>query len=124
MTGLNYYQFIKLIADDFKVSLTREYTLRMPSPIPCIKKFVRGRSANVRCFDGTSEQPFMATNQQRNACAIVKATELRVTYFKTLDFLIQETGAKLQTKNVRICEGGGWHSEGTRYIYKNFYWEN
>lgn len=124
MKALNYYQFIQRIADDFNVPLTREYTLKMPSPIPCIKKFVRGRAANVRCFDGVSEQPFMKDVQQRNTCAIVKAKELRVTAFKTLDFLIQETGAKLQSKSVRICEGGGWHSEGTRYIYKDVYWEN
>jgi hypothetical protein len=124
MKQLNYYDFIKRIADDFNVPLTREYTLKMPAPIPAIKSFVRGRAANVRCFDGTNEQPFMATNQQRNNCAIVKSKELRVNAFKTLDFLIQETGLKLQTKSVRICEGGGWHSEGTRYIYKDVYYEN
>lgn len=124
MIELNYYQFIKRIADDFNVPLTKEYTLKMPAPIKCIKDFVRSRAANVRCFDGISELPFMKDNQQRNTCAIVKSKELRVTDNKTLEYLIKETGVKLHTKKVRICEGGGWHSEGTRFIYKDFYWEN
>lgn len=124
MRQLNYYDFIKRIADDFNVPLTREYTLQLPIKIKWIKNFVRSRAADVRCFDGISEQPFMKDNQQRNHEAIEKAIELRVTDFKTLDYLVEETGASIQSKSVRICEGGGWSSQGIRFIYKDIYWEN
>ncbi len=38
--------------------------------------------------------------------------------YKTIPEITKEAGIKISTSNVKISEGGGWYSNGKRYVYK------
>lgn len=122
MKNISSYDLIAEIAKDFSISIEKEFTLSLPNSAANIKGFVRGIAARTRIFDGETEHPFML-NGMRNNDVLNKGVELRFLGRKSLDEIIKESGATVKTENCRICEGGGWTSQGTRYIYKDIYCE-
>lgn len=122
MKAVHSYDLKKQIADDFGVSLKREYVLRLPANKKNMKMFTMGEAGAVRIFDGTNEHPYMLPGK-RNDEKLKTGIELRKISEKTLSEIIKETGAKVKTEGCKVCEGGGWYSNGTRYIYKEIYCE-
>ncbi len=115
--------FLKRIAEDFNVSTFMEYTLKLPADKREIKNFTRGVAHQVRIFDGKTENDYMISQSVRDDFSLAKGTELRWTGLKPLGKLIHETGAEVIGEKCRICEGGGWTSEGMRYTYGDIYCE-
>lgn len=116
---VSYTEFIKKIADDFGLSIEKEYKLMFPAEPMAVKRFARHVAIDVRVWDGKTERPYMLAGQ-RNEEALKNATELRRIGAKGLDEIIKEARIELKSENCRLCEGGGWHSAGTRYVYKNY----
>lgn len=123
MKHVKCYDFLIRIANDFNVSPFMEYTLKLSAEKHKIKNFTRGIAAQVRIFDGRAENPYMISGTQRDDFSLAKGTELRWTGLKPLGKLIHETGAVVKGEKCRICEGGGWTSEGMRYSYGDIYCE-
>lgn len=119
MEELSYRNFVKKIAEDFNLSPDKEYKLSLPADKKAFKNFVRGDAYRMRIFDGTNEHPYMLENK-RNDEALAKGVELRYLGEKGLNTILEETGLKLKSENCRICEGGGWYSNGTKYFYKDY----
>jgi hypothetical protein len=116
---LHNHDFLKVICFDFGISQEKEYTLRLPTDKKTFKQWTRGWAHGARIFDGSKEHPYMIDRNTRNEKQLETATELRYLGFKTFSQIVKESGVKLQREKCRICEGGGWHSEGTKYTYKN-----
>jgi hypothetical protein len=123
MEQLTYRNFVKEIAKDFNLSPDKEYKLKIPADKKVLKNFVRGDAYRMRIFDGMNEHPYMINNTVRNDEAFSKAIELRYLGEKGLATILEETGLKLKSEKCKICEGGGWYSEGTKYFYKDYYAE-
>jgi len=125
MEQVRYYDFIKRICEDFNLEIDMEYVLPLPADKKFIKGFTTSRAGDIRIFDGELEHPYMMDKHscQRNDKAFAIGKELRYKGTKSMADIINESGVKLETKKCRICEGGGWSSEGTRYIYKDIYCE-
>lgn len=119
---VTYYEFIKTICSDHNISIDKEYTLKLPADKRVMKWFTRSRAGQIRIFDGNAEHPYMVDGT-RNDGVLVNGNELRIKDTKSFDLILKETGVKLQSGKCKICEGGGWYSEGTRYIYKDIYCE-
>lgn len=70
-----------------------------------------------------NEHPYMLDNNCRNDEKLVDFDHIYYERYKDISQVIKETGAKVHTKFVKICEGGGWFSAGFRYTYKDKYCE-
>lgn len=123
MKNVYYFDFINAIKADFNIVIDKEVTLKLPANKKNIKNFTRSMARDVRIFDGNTEHPYMLTNGQRNEDILSIGKELRCTTQKRLHELITEYNLPVQSKPCRICEGNGWTSSGTRYIYKDLFIE-
>lgn len=124
MKQLTCLKFVEMIAKDFELNPKKETVLQMPSDKLARKRFVRGVAHEVRIFDGKQEHPYMIGCEKRNEEAFSKAVELRYLAWKNIEEILGESGAQVKITKCKICEGGGWFTEGKRYIYKNFYMEH
>ncbi len=122
MKEVTYRDFITTIANDFSIQVKKEYSLKLPSDKKSIKRFIASVANEVRIFDGSNEYPYML-EKSRNEEKLKIGIELRHRDYKTLSDILTESGANIKSKGCRICEGGGWSSQGTRYTYKNIYCE-
>ena len=123
MESVTINTFKRTIAADFNISPFKEVTLQLPTDKKVIKAFTISVAHEVRIFDGTKESPYMLSGTARNVSELIKGIELRHNKMKTLEEILKETGVTLKTSKCKICEGGGWYSEGTRYEYKDIYCE-
>lgn len=123
MESVSYSKFISQIAEDFNTSLEKEYTLNLPNIKGKIKGFTASVASRVRIFDGIEEHPYMLSKHLRNEDKFKQGVELRYLGEKGFDEIIKESGIQLKSSPCKICEGGGWSSQGTRYYYKETYCE-
>lgn len=125
MKHVRYTEFTEEIAKDFGISIQKEYVLQLPADKKTIKSFTISRANDVRIFDGVQEHPYIFNKPgtQRNEEALANGKELRYLGYKGLVEILEVAGNSVTTKSCRICEGGGWSSEGTRYMYKEIYCE-
>lgn len=124
MEQVRYTDFIKQIAIDYNLTLEKEFKLKLPADKKAIKSFVRSVAHKVRVFDGQNEYPYMdVLHSKRNEQALLSGIELRYVGEKALAEILKEADIKLITENCKISEGGGWYSNGTRYIYREIYCE-
>lgn len=132
MTELTNYDFLKMLAVEYNIELKENRTLRMPANPKLLKQFTMGHANSTFIFDGETEHPYMIGisetryNPKRNEEKLAIAKELRQLRFRRLDEVIKEAkdkGAVIKSAPCQISEGGGWHSSGTAYFYKDFYTE-
>lgn len=122
MEQVTHSEFIAKIATDFGINIEKEFILKLPADKKTMKDFTQSIAKKVRIFDGQNEYPFMLSGK-RNEDALMIGVELRYKGEKDTAEIIKESGVKLEYKNCKISEGGGWYSSGTRYIYKDIYCE-
>lgn len=121
---VSYYQFCKIIAEDLGIELNVKHKMFM-SQFP-IKN---GKRKITSFFDAKivdrngDEHPYMINQTVRNEEKLLEFDYIYVIRPKGLEEIIKETGLQLKSKKCRICEGGGWHSQGTRVFYKDIYCE-
>ena len=123
MEQVTYIQFLKRICKDFNLELETEYVLPLPATKKQIKQFTTSRAKDVRIFDGKCEHPYMISENQRNSKTLTNGVQLRYKGYKPLGLLTTEANIQLNTKSCKICEGGGWYSNGTQYSYEDIYIE-
>ena len=117
---VTYYQFCKTIADDFKIELNQKHKTKF-SEFP-VKN---GRRKISSFYDSTivdangNEYPYMLNQSMRNEEKLVDFDHIYFIRPKNLNQILNETGIKLRSEKCKICEGGGWYSQGTRYFYKD-----
>lgn len=118
------YEFISRIADDLKINDTKQiktYSYHFP--------FVNGKRKIKSTHDAIivdkqgNEFPYMITHFQRNEEKLLDFDYIYVNRQKSIGEIIEETGVEIKTERCKICEGGGWYSWGTRYIYKDIFCE-
>ena len=113
---------VRQIASDYGLNPEKETTLKLPKKPKSIKTFTAGFAANVRIFDGDKEHPFLMGNSRNNA-VLEKGTELRLKVSKSIEEIVAEANITLAAESCKICEGGGWYSNGIRAFYKESYIE-
>lgn len=121
---VTYYQFCKIIADDFKIELNQKHKTKLSEfPVKNGKRKINSScDAIIVDVDG-NEHPYMINQTIRNEEKLIDFDYIYVTRTKSLGQILYETGVKLKSEKCKICEGGGWYSEGTRYFYKDIYCE-
>jgi hypothetical protein len=119
---VSYTEFIDRIATDFNLSLEKEFRLKLPTDKKTMRRFITSVAYKTRIFDGTNEHPYMLPTR-RNDEALATGIELRYTGRKSFGEVLDESGAEVKSCSVKMCEGGGWYSAGTKYTYKEIYIE-
>ena len=123
MKQVTVYEFMLEIAKDFSIDINKEFTIRLPKDKKAIKSFTSSLADMVRIFDGEKEHRYMINACKRNDEALQKGIELRYSGTKSLSEVIKESGVELKVKKCKVCEGGGWYSEGFQYFHKEVYCE-
>lgn len=119
---VTYYQFCKTIADDFKIELNQKHKTKLSQfPIKNGKRKISSfYDAVIVDVDG-NEYPYMLSQTPpiRNDEKLIDFDYIYIIRPKGLEQILKETGVNLKSKKCRICEGGGWYSQGRRYFYKD-----
>jgi hypothetical protein len=116
---VTYYQFCKTIAEDFGIKLNQKHKTNFNQfPIKNGKRKINSfRDATIVDKQG-NEYPYMISQTVRNEEKLIDFDYIYITRPKNLTQIIEETGVVLKSKSCKICEGGGWYSQGTKYFYK------
>ena len=119
---VTYYQFCKTIDDDFKIELNQKHRTKL-SQFPIIngkRRISSFHDAIIVDADG-NEYPYMLSQMPpiRNEEKLIDFDYIYITRAKGLEQILKETGVNLQSGKCRICEGGVWYSQGTKYFYKD-----
>ena len=119
---VTYYQFCKTIADDFKIELNQKHKTRLSQfPIKNGKRKINSFHDAIIVDSNGKEYPYMLSQTPpiRNEEKLIDFDYIYITRPKGLGQILKETGINLKSEKCRICEGGGWYSQGTRYFYKD-----
>ncbi len=116
---VTYYQFCKTIAEDFGIKLNQKHKTNFNQfPIKNGKRKINSfHDATIVDSQG-KEYPYMINQTVRNEEKLIEFDYIYITRPKNLNQIIEETGVVLKSKSCKICEGGGWYSQGTKYFYK------
>lgn len=115
-----YYNFCKTIADDFGIELYQKHKkYKKDFPLKDGKRKINSVSDSIIVDNDGNEHPYMLSNNLRNESMLIDFDYIYVIRPKTLKQIIEETGVVLDSKPCKVCEGGGWYSDGTRYYYKD-----
>lgn len=117
---VTYYKFCKTIASDFNIELNQKHKMYFDQ-----FKIVNGKRKITACFDSVIvdrngiEYPYMLDCNKRNEDKLVDFDYIYVIRPKSLNDILSEANITLKSQRCKICEGGGWYSNGTRYFYKD-----
>ena len=126
MNSTNALNLVKLIANDYNLEINKEIKFNYKSfktnPNTGNKKINVSSDAIIVDHQG-KEYPYMLdiSKPQRNDEKLKQFDYIKIIRYKSLEEICNEAKIKLKTSNVKICEGNGWYSNGTRYYYKDFY---
>lgn len=121
---VTYYQFCKTIADDFKIELNQKHKTKLSEfPVKNGRKKISSFYDSIIVDVDGNEYPYMLNQSMRNEEKLVDFDYIYFIRPKSLKQILDETGLNLKSEKCRICEGGGWYSNGTRYFYKNIFCE-
>ena len=120
------YDFCKRVCEDLGIKLSQKHKMYfMQFPFKNGKRKINSFSDSVIVDKKGNEYPYMISQAPaiRNEERLIDFDYLYTIRSKGLEKIIQETGIKLKSEKCRICEGGGWYSNGTKYFYKDIYCE-
>jgi len=121
---VTYYQFCKIIANDFNIELNQKYITKLNQfPIKNGKRKINSTNNSIIVDVNGNEHPYMLSQTIRNEEKLIHFDYIYVIHQKGLEQILKEIGIKLKWEKCKICEGGGWHSQGIRYFYKDVYCE-
>lgn len=119
---LSIYDFTQEITKDYNIELTQIVkTMFNQYPIKNGKRKIKANYNAIIVDKKGNEYPYMLTPSIRNEDKLVEFDYIYITQTKSLKQVIQEANIELQSSSCKISEGNGWYSNGTKYIYKNFY---
>jgi len=119
-------RFVEVICKDYGIEPMRKYKMQ-PKDFP----FKRGKR-RISCSGDSvivdkqgNEHPYMISLSPavRNNERLEDFDHIYVIRHKNLSEVLQETGAEVKKTPCKVCEGGGWYTNGTRYEYKDIYCE-
>ena len=117
---VSYYDFCKRIATDYNIELLeKKITYSKHVPIKNGKKKIKGTQHSFIVDHNGNKFPYMLSQYIRNDEKLENYDYIYHLGQKSLDTITSEAGIKLQYKKCKICEGGGWYSNGFEYTYKN-----
>jgi len=120
MEDVTYYQFCKMIAEDFAIEFNQKHkTYFNQFPLKNGNRKISSFYNAVIVDKNGNEFPYMLNPSMRNNEKLSDFDYIYVIRHKDLFQICEETGVKLKSKKCRICEGGGWTSQGTKYFYKD-----
>lgn len=118
--NVTYYQFCKTIAEDFNIELNQKHKTKLSQfPIKNEKRKINSFHDATIVDNQGNEYPYMLSKCIRNEEKLIDFDYIYVIRPKDLTQIIKETGIVLKSESCRICEGGGWYSQGTKYFYKD-----
>ena len=124
MENIRCSDLARMIAKDFNIEIQyKEKSYSKHFEIKNGKKKIYGRYSSVIVDKQGNEFPYMLDRNKRNEEKLVDFDYLYSIEYKTLEEIIKESGVKLKTEPCKVCEGGGWYSQGTRTHYKDYYCE-
>ena len=126
LCAVTYYDFCKKVCEDLGIELSKKNKMYfMQFPFKNGKRKINSFSDSVIVDKKGNEYPYMISQAPaiRNEERLIDFDYLYTIRSKGLEQIIQETGIKLKSEKCRICEGGGWYSNGTKYFYKDIYCE-
>lgn len=122
--NVTYYTFCKTIADDFSIELNQKCKTKLNQfPIKNGKRRIKSFYDAIIVDTNGNEYPYMLNQNIRNEEKLIDFDYLYVIRPKNLEQIIKEANITLNSEKCRICEGNGWYSNGTRYLYKDIYCE-
>lgn len=126
MNNISTLNLTKLIANDYNLEINKEIRFNYKSfkinPNTGNKKINVSSDAIIVDHEG-KEYPYMldVSKPQRNDEKLKEFNYIKIIRNKSLQEICEEANITLKSHNVKICEGNGWYSNGTRYYYKDFY---
>jgi len=124
MKEVSNHEFCKTIADDFNIELTHKIKMfKKHFPIKKGKIKISSSYDSIIVDNEGNEHPYMLTDNIRNNEKLVDFDYIYVVRYKTLSTILTEAKIEIKSQPCRICEGGGWYSNGTKYFYKDIYCE-
>jgi len=116
---VTYYQLCKTIAEDFGIELNQKHiTYFNQYPLKNGKRKIKSVYDAIIVDKKGNEYPYMLSRTVRNEEKLIDFNYIYVTRPKSLNQIIKETNVALKSEPCRICEGGGWYSQGRKYFYK------
>lgn len=123
MKEITSYEFITTICNNYNIESTKKIkTYKNQFPIKNGKIRISARYDSIIVDNDGNEYPYMINNS-RNNDKLVNFDHIYTIVSKSINDIIEETGVVIKTSKAKICESGGWYSNGTRYTYKDIYCE-
>lgn len=120
LMNVPYYQFCKTIVEDFGIELNQKHKTKFNQfPVKNGKRKINSFHDATIVDNQENEYPYMLSQTIRNEEKLIDFDYIYVTRPKDLKQIIEETGIVLKSQSCKICEGGGWYSQGTKYFYKD-----
>jgi hypothetical protein len=125
--NVTYFQFCKTIAEDFSIELNQKHKTKFNQfPVKNGKRKINSFYDATIVDNQANEYPYMLSQTIRNEEKLIDFDYIYIIRAKPLEQIVEETGVILKSEHCKICEGGGWYSQGTRYFYKDIsctYWQ-
>ena len=121
---VTYSQFCNTIASDYNIQLEEKHkTYIVEFPIKNGKRKINSFFDAIIVDKEGNEYPYMLSLTIRNEERLIDFDYIYITRPKSLSVLLKEASLTLKTESCKICEGGGWYSNGIRYYYKDIFCE-
>lgn len=119
---VKYEDFCRAIAEDFNIELNKKHKIFFNDfPIKNGKRKINSFRDSVIVDNDGNEHPYMLDATIRNDEKLIDFNHIYYIRPKNLKQIMKETNVTLKSEPSRICEGGGWYSNGTRFYYKNIF---
>ena len=124
MVEITEFEMIKQVANDYSICISKRVEKKFEDypTYGGIRKIHSHRDAVIVKRDGT-EVPYMIDYNNRNNAELRDFDHIYVIRPKSLIEILDEAEIELKAEPCRICEGGGWSSQGVRLYYHKFYCE-
>jgi hypothetical protein len=117
-------QFLAEICNDHNIDIMKKVINKYNDyPIVNNRRIIHASYSSVIVDRKGQEWPYMLTQSARNNDKLFEFDHIYTMYGKNLDEILKEINLTLKSEPCRICEGGGWYSQGTRWFYKDIYCE-
>jgi len=115
-----YSEFCDTIAKDYGIDRNQIHkTYFNQFPVKNGVRKINSYSNAVIVDKKGNEFPYMLSQYKRNDEKLVDFDYIYTIRLKNLDEICKEANIELESKKCRICEGGGWTSQGCQYFYKD-----
>ena len=124
MKEVSQSQFINILCKNYNIEQQNKSITKFESfPVINGKRKINARYDSIIVDNDGNEFPYMLSKYVRNEEKLLNFDYIYTIYYKTLDQILKEIPITLKTESCKICEGGGWYTNGIKYYYKDIYCE-